>query len=128
MNSVEDAEAAISILLDRGCKTVIITMGEKGAVVASTDNRTPIHVAATQVAPVDTTVSILSPYWHLQFVCKGPRQRVITERTWTKYDRPRVLGCQPVDGALVVLSLNQITIATFVHQMGDVCLPSGRKK
>ncbi len=32
-----------------------------------------------------------------------------------QYDRPRVLGCRPVDGVLVVLSSNQIGIATFVH-------------
>ncbi len=36
-----------------------------------------------------------------------------------QYNRPRVLGCEPVDGVLVVLSSNQINIATFVHQMGD---------
>ncbi len=40
-----------------------------------------------------------------------------------QYDRPRVLGCKPVDGALVVLSSNQINITTFVHQMGDTHLP-----
>ncbi len=38
-----------------------------------------------------------------------------------QYDRPRVLGCEPVDGVLVVLSSIQLNIATFVHQMGDVC-------
>ncbi len=37
-----------------------------------------------------------------------------------QYDRPRVLGCEPVDGVLVVLSSNQINIATFVNQMGDI--------
>ncbi len=36
-----------------------------------------------------------------------------------QYDRPRVLGCEPVDGVLVVFSSNQINIATFVHQMAD---------
>ncbi len=36
-----------------------------------------------------------------------------------QYDRPRVLGCEPVDGVLDVLSSNQINIAAFVHQMGD---------
>ncbi len=36
-----------------------------------------------------------------------------------QYDRPRVFGCEPVDGVLVVLSSNQINIATFVHQMGN---------
>ncbi len=36
-----------------------------------------------------------------------------------QYDRPRVHGCEPVGGVLVVLSSNQINIAMFVHQMGD---------
>ncbi len=40
-----------------------------------------------------------------------------------QYDRPRVLGCEPVDGVLVVLSLNQLNIPTFVHQIGRcVCV------
>ncbi len=39
----------------------------------------------------------------------------------SQYDRSRLLECEPVDGVLVVLSSNQINIATFVHQMGDVC-------
>ncbi len=45
-------------------------------------------------------------------------QRMDTNN-WDQYDRPRVLGCKPVDGVLLVLSSNQINIATFVHQMGD---------
>ncbi len=49
-----------------------------------------------------------------------------------QYDRPRVLGCKPVDGVLVVLSSNQfssnqINIPTSVHQMGDTHLPSGEQ-
>ncbi len=39
-----------------------------------------------------------------------------------QYDRPRVLGCKPVDGVLVVLSSNQLYISTFVHQVADVCV------
>ncbi len=35
--------------------------------------------------------------------------------------RPTVVGCEPVDGILVVLSPNQLNIATFVHQMVDMC-------
>ncbi len=45
-----------------------------------------------------------------------------------QYERPRVLGCEPVNGVLGVLSPNQLNIATFVHQVGDVCLPSGEEK
>ncbi len=41
-----------------------------------------------------------------------------------QYDRPRVLGCEPVDGVLDVLRSNQLRIATFVHQMRDVCVSS----
>ncbi len=36
------------------------------------------------------------------------------------YDRPRVLGCEPEE--MVVLSSNQLNIAMFVYQMGDVCI------
>ncbi len=32
-----------------------------------------------------------------------------------QYDRPTVLGCEPVDGVLVVLSSNQLNIAKFVN-------------
>ncbi len=31
-----------------------------------------------------------------------------------------MLGCEPTDGVLGVLGSNQLIIATFVHQMGDV--------
>ncbi len=44
-----------------------------------------------------------------------------------QYDRLSVLACKPVDGVLVVLSSDQLNIATFVHQMGDMCLPSGEQ-
>ncbi len=45
----------------------------------------------------------------------------------SQYDRPRVLRCEPVDGVMVVLSSNQLNIAMFVHQMGDVCLSSAEQ-
>ncbi len=38
-----------------------------------------------------------------------------------QYDRHSILGCEPVDGVMVVLSSNQLNIAIFVHQMEDVC-------
>ncbi len=53
---------------------------------------------------------------------------ILFKKNLSRYDRPRVLGCEPVDGVLFVLNSNQINIATFVHQMGDVCLPSGEQK
>ncbi len=39
-----------------------------------------------------------------------------------QYDRPREFRCKPVNGVLVFLSSNQLYIATFVHQMGYVCV------
>ncbi len=43
-----------------------------------------------------------------------------------QYNRPRVLGCEPVDGVLDVLSSKQINITTFVHPIGEKHhLPSG---
>ncbi len=39
-----------------------------------------------------------------------------------------ILGCEPIDGVLGILSSNQINIATFFHQMGDTRHPSGGLK
>ncbi len=39
-------------------------------------------------------------------------------------DKPREIGCKPVDGVQVVLSSSQFNIAMFVHQY----LPSGEQK
>lgn len=55
VESVEDAQTAVNVLLDRGCGTVIITLGSQGAVFATLDDRTAVHVAAEKVDPVDTT-------------------------------------------------------------------------
>ncbi len=38
----------------------------------------------------------------------------------SQYHGASILGSEPIDGVLGVLSSNQINIATFVHQMGDV--------
>ena len=54
---VADARRATDVLLDQGCSTVIITLGEHGSVYATQADRQPQHVAARQVRPVDTTVS-----------------------------------------------------------------------
>ncbi len=48
------------------------------------------------------------------FMC-GRFERTIA----AKYDRPGVLGCEPVEGVLDVLSSNQLNIV-FVHRMWDV--------
>ena len=55
--SVHDAYKALDILLDRGCRTVIITLGSQGVVYARSDDRKVVHVAARKVQAVDTTVS-----------------------------------------------------------------------
>ncbi len=47
---------------------------------------------------------------------------IINRKNLGQYDRPTVFGFEPVDGLLVVLSSNQLNIATFVHQIGDVCI------
>ncbi len=41
-------------------------------------------------------------------------------KNFEQYDRPGVLDGKPVEGVVVVLSSNQLNIATFVHQMGYV--------
>ncbi len=60
------------------------------------------------------TVSLLSKMYH--YIVKKCNKEL------RQYDRPRLFGCEPVDGELGVLSSNQIHIATFVHQMGHMCV------
>ena len=55
--STEDAKQALDLLLDRGCRNVIITMGASGCLLASQEDRTHRHVECPQVKAVDTTVS-----------------------------------------------------------------------
>ena len=59
MSSKEESYKAVGVLLDRGCKMVIITLGDEGCVFASSEDRKPVHVPAPTVTPVDTTVSQL---------------------------------------------------------------------
>ncbi|XP_026330769.1 ribokinase-like isoform X2 [Hyposmocoma kahamanoa] len=56
-NSVTLSNAAHALLrlLDTGCETVVITLGEKGAVYATKYDRKGIHVLTRSVKPVDTT-------------------------------------------------------------------------
>jgi ribokinase len=51
----EQAEAAAAALLELGVGTVILTLGERGALLAQTAGAT--HVPAYRVAPVDTTAA-----------------------------------------------------------------------
>lgn len=48
-------QKAIDILLDKGCNTVILTLGERGAAYASNDDRIVKLVPTIPVQPVDTT-------------------------------------------------------------------------
>ncbi|XP_060818575.1 ribokinase-like [Bombus pascuorum] len=48
-------QQAVEKFLDKGCNTVIITLGEQGAVYASQSDRTIKKVCTTRVQPVDTT-------------------------------------------------------------------------
>ncbi|XP_012149118.1 ribokinase isoform X3 [Megachile rotundata] len=48
-------QKAIDILLDKGCNTVILTLGERGAAYASKNDRTVKLVPTTSVQPIDTT-------------------------------------------------------------------------
>lgn len=57
VTSVDEAKAVTSILLERGCRTVIITLGAQGAVFATADQTEAIHVPTRLVEAVDTTVS-----------------------------------------------------------------------
>jgi ribokinase len=50
----EDAERAAGMLLGRGPKTVILTLGKRGALIAE-EGKAPLHVEAEAVQAVDTT-------------------------------------------------------------------------
>ena len=58
VTSVDDAQAVTSVLLQRGCQTVIVTLGAQGAVFATKDKPEAIHVPARSVQAIDTTVSV----------------------------------------------------------------------
>ncbi|XP_051880980.1 ribokinase isoform X1 [Pristis pectinata] len=55
VSNVEDAGKAGSILLEKGCSAVIITMGVKGSLLMSLENQTPCHIPTRKVKAVDTT-------------------------------------------------------------------------
>ncbi|KAG7205384.1 hypothetical protein KM043_007379 [Ampulex compressa] len=52
---LSNIQKAVDVLLDKGCKTIILTLGEQGAVYASTSQKTIVHIPTVQVRPVDTT-------------------------------------------------------------------------
>lgn len=56
--SIESAFQVLSLLLQQGCKVVIITLGQLGAIFASKDEPEPQWVQVPKIEnPVDTSVS-----------------------------------------------------------------------
>ncbi|XP_071835067.1 ribokinase-like isoform X2 [Apostichopus japonicus] len=55
VTSVDEAKKAALVLLERGCQKVIITLGKDGAVLVTTETKTPEHIPVDPVTPVDTT-------------------------------------------------------------------------
>ncbi|XP_063230571.1 ribokinase-like [Bacillus rossius redtenbacheri] len=53
--TAENAHSAVLRLLDGGCGTAVITLGARGAVLASRADRRVVHVSAPRVTAVDTT-------------------------------------------------------------------------
>jgi len=57
INSIEDGKVTCRELLGRGCGSVILTMGENGAIFM--DQNSIFHIPVPdQIIPVDTTVRI----------------------------------------------------------------------
>lgn len=56
VGNLEDAEKVGRMLLERGCKLVIVTLGAEGCMMISGDEPIPKHVPAGKVRAVDTTV------------------------------------------------------------------------
>ncbi|KAM3962060.1 ribokinase [Aphomia sociella] len=52
---LSNAPVALKKLIETGCETAIITLGENGAVYSSKQEPKPIHVLCDPVTPVDTT-------------------------------------------------------------------------
>ncbi|XP_071835069.1 ribokinase-like [Apostichopus japonicus] len=55
VTNVDEAKKAALVLLERGCQKVIITLGKDGAVLVTTETKTPEHIPVDPVTPVDTT-------------------------------------------------------------------------
>ncbi|NWR88345.1 RBSK Ribokinase, partial [Furnarius figulus] len=55
VGSLEDAEKVGRMLLERGCKLVIVTLGAEGCMMISVEEPIPKHVPAGKVRAVDTT-------------------------------------------------------------------------
>ncbi|XP_009319197.1 PREDICTED: ribokinase [Pygoscelis adeliae] len=55
VGNLEDAEKVGHMLLERGCKLVIVTLGAEGCMMISVEEPIPKHVPAGKVRAVDTT-------------------------------------------------------------------------
>lgn len=55
MQTKEDHQKAVAYFLDKGCNTVVITLGEKGTVFATQEYRQPRYVPCKVVKAKDTT-------------------------------------------------------------------------
>lgn len=55
VKSPVDAGTAGSVLLERGCHLVLVTLGGEGCVIVSKDDPEPKHIATQKVTAVDTT-------------------------------------------------------------------------
>ena len=53
VESIEDAEAAGKLMLEKGAETVVITLGERGSLLVTGEET--VHVAADTVKAYDTT-------------------------------------------------------------------------
>ncbi len=60
-------------------------------------------------------------FWWLSYITMAPtcKQNI---KNLSQSHGASILGCEPIDGVLGVLSSNQINIATVVHQMGHMCI------
>lgn len=68
IDGIESANKVLSLLLEQGCKIVIITLGPLGAIFASKDKPEPQWVQISKIEnPIDTTVSIGKYIFYLLF-------------------------------------------------------------
>ena len=63
VKTVDDAEKAVIMLLDRGAGRVVVTLGRKGSVIGTQENPMPKHIPIKPANPVDTTVSLIISYF-----------------------------------------------------------------
>lgn len=57
--NVEDAKKAGSRLLEKGCTSVIVTLGAEGTLLMTQGQQAPLHIPTKNVKAVDTTVRFM---------------------------------------------------------------------